>query len=293
MNNKLIDGIKVSGEIKEEIKNEIDFLVSSGERRPSLTIVLVGKHSASKIYVKAKMKACKEVGIDANLLSLNDNISEKDLLILIKKLNNKKTEDGFIVQLPLPDHISVQKVIDSINSNKDIDGFTNDNIGSITSKKKKLMPATGLGVLTLIERYNIDIVSKNCVVLGSSRNVGAAIAQILMQKEEVTVTVCNSKTKNLKNITKNADIIISAVGKPNLVTQDMVKDGVIIIDVGISRVEDSTRKSGYKIVGDVDFDNVLKKAKMISPVPGGVGPMTIVSLLQNTLKAYNENRKRL
>ena len=293
MNNKLIDGIKVSGEIKEEIKNEIDFLVSSGERRPSLTIVLVGKHSASKIYVKAKMKACKEVGIDANLISLNDNISEKDLLILIKKLNNKKTEDGFIVQLPLPDHISVQKVIDSINSNKDIDGFTNDNIGSITSKKKKLMPATGLGVLTLIERYNIDIVSKNCVVLGSSRNVGAAIAQILMQKEEVTVTVCNSKTKNLKNITKNADIIISAVGKPNLVTQDMVKDGVIIIDVGISRVEDSTRKSGYKIVGDVDFENVSKKAKMISPVPGGVGPMTIVSLLQNTLKAYNENRKRL
>ena len=291
--NKLIDGIKVSGEIKEEIKNEIDFLVSSGERRPSLTIVLVGKHSASKIYVKAKMKACKEVGIDANLISLNDNISEQDLLILIKKLNNKKTEDGFIVQLPLPDHISVQKVIDSINSNKDIDGFTNDNIGSITSKKKKLMPATGLGVLTLIERYNIDIVSKNCVVLGSSRNVGAAIAQILMQKEEVTVTVCNSKTKNLKNITKNADIIISAVGKPNLVTQDMVKDGVIIIDVGISRVEDSTRKSGYKIVGDVDFDNVSKKAKMISPVPGGVGPMTIVSLLQNTLNAYNENRKRL
>ena len=291
--NKLIDGIKVSGEIKEEIKNEIDFLVSSGERRPSLTIVLVGKHSASKIYVKAKMKACKEVGIDANLLSLNDNISEQDLLILIKKLNNKKTEDGFIVQLPLPDHISVQKVIDSINSNKDIDGFTNDNIGSITSKKKKLMPATGLGVMTLIERYNIDIVSKNCVVLGSSRNVGAAIAQILMQKEEVTVTVCNSKTKNLKNITKNADIIISAVGKPNLVTQDMVKDGVIIIDVGISRVEDSTKKSGYKIVGDVDFENVSKKAKMISPVPGGVGPMTIVSLLQNTLKAYNENRKRL
>ena len=291
--NKLIDGIKVSSEIKEEIKNEIDFLVSSGERRPSLTIVLVGKHSASKIYVKAKMKACKEVGIDAALISLNDNISEQDLLILIKKLNNKKTEDGFIVQLPLPDHISVQKVIDSINSNKDIDGFTNDNIGSITSKKKKLMPATGLGVLTLIERYNIDIVSKNCVVLGSSRNVGAAIAQILMQKEEVTVTVCNSKTKNLKNITINADIIISAVGKPNLVTQDMVKDGVIIIDVGISRVEDSTRKSGYKIVGDVDFENVSKKAKMISPVPGGVGPMTIVSLLQNTLKAYNENRKRL
>ena len=290
---KLLDGIKVSGEIKEEIKNEIDFLVSSGKRRPSLTIVLVGKHSASKIYVNAKMKACKEVGINANLISLNDNISEQDLLILIKKLNNKKTEDGFIVQLPLPDHIRVQKVIDSINSSKDIDGFTNDNIGSITSKKKKLMPATGLGVLTLIERYNIDIVSKNCVVLGSSRNVGAAIAQILMQKEEVTVTVCNSKTKNLKKITMNADIIISAVGKPNLVTQDMIKDGVIIIDVGISRVEDSKKKSGYKIVGDVDFENVSKKAKMISPVPGGVGPMTIVSLLQNTLKAYNESRKRL
>ena len=291
--NKLIDGIKVSEEIKKEIKSEIDFFISSGERRPSLSIVLVGKHSASKIYVKAKMKACKEVGINANLISLSDNISQKDLLILIEKLNNKKTEDGFIVQLPLPDHISVQKVIDSIDSNKDIDGFTNDNIGSITSKKKKLMPATGLGVLTLIERYEIDIVSKNCVVLGSSRNVGAAIAQILMQREDVTITVCNSKTKNLKNITINADIIISAVGKPNLVTQDMVKDGVIIIDVGISRIKDSTRKSGYKIVGDVDFENVSKKAKMISPVPGGVGPMTIVSLLQNTLKAYNENRKRL
>ena len=291
--NKLIDGIKVSEEIKKEIKSEIDFFSSSGERRPSLAIVLVGKHSASKIYVKAKMKACKEVGINANLVSLSDNISQKDLLILIEKLNNKKTEDGFIVQLPLPDHISVQKVIDSIDSNKDIDGFTNDNIGSITSKKKKLMPATGLGVLTLIERYEIDIVSKNSVVLGSSRNVGAAIAQILMQREDVTITVCNSKTKNLNNITINADIIISAVGKPNLVTQDMVKDGVIIIDVGISRIKDSTRKSGYKIVGDVDFENVSKKAKMISPVPGGVGPMTIVSLLQNTLKAYNENRKRL
>ena len=291
--NKLIDGIKVSEEIKKEIKSEIDFFISSGERRPSLSIVLVGKHSASKIYVKAKMKACKEVGIDANLISLSDNISQKDLLILIEKLNNKKTEDGFIVQLPLPDHISVQKVIDSIDSNKDIDGFTNDNIGSITSKKKKLMPATGLGVLTLIERYEIDIVSKNCVVLGSSRNVGAAIAQILMQREDVTITVCNSKTKNLNNITINADIIISAVGKPKLLTQDMVKDGVIIIDVGISRIKDSTRKSGYKIVGDVDFENVSKKAKMISPVPGGVGPMTIVSLLQNTLKAYNENRKRL
>ncbi len=291
--NKLIDGIKVSEEIKKEIKSEIDFFISSGKRRPSLSIVLVGKHSASKIYVKAKMKACKEVGINANLISLSDNISQKDLLILIEKLNNKKTEDGFIVQLPLPDHISVQKVIDSIDPNKDIDGFTNDNIGSITSKKKKLMPATGLGVLTLIERYKIDIVSKNCVVLGSSRNVGAAIAQILMQREDVTITVCNSKTKNLNNITINADIIISAVGKPNLVTQDMVKDGVIIIDVGISRIKDSTRKSGYKIVGDVDFENVSKKAKMISPVPGGVGPMTIVSLLQNTLKAYNENRKRL
>ena len=157
--NKLIDGIKVSEEIKKEIKSEIDFFISSGERRPSLSIVLVGKHSASKIYVKAKMKACKEVGINANLISLSDNISQKDLLILIEKLNNKKTEDGFIVQLPLPDHISVQKVIDSIDSNKDIDGFTNDNIGSITSKKKKLMPATGLGVLTLIERYKIDIVS--------------------------------------------------------------------------------------------------------------------------------------
>ena len=199
--------------------------------------------------------------------------------------------DGFIVQLPLPDQINVQNVIDSINPDKDVDGFTNDNIGSITSNIKKLLPATGLGVMTLIERYNIDLESKTCAILGSSRNVGAAIAQMLMQKEEVTVTVCNSKTKNLKDITTNSDLIISAVGKPSLVTSDMVKDGVIIIDVGISRVRDESKKSGFKIVGDVDFDNVLPKASLISPVPGGVGPMTIASLIQNTLKAYKNNEE--
>ena len=207
--NKIIDGIKLSSEIKEEIKGEISLIKERGGRMPSLCIVLVGNHSASRIYVKAKIRACEEVGINVDLITLNDNILQSELLDLIKKLNKKKSLDGFIVQLPLPDQINVQNVIDSINPDKDVDGFTNDNIGSITSNIKKLLPATGLGVMTLIERYNIDLESKTCAILGSSRNVGAAIAQMLMQKEEVTVTVCNSKTKNLKDITTNSDLIIS------------------------------------------------------------------------------------
>jgi methylenetetrahydrofolate dehydrogenase (NADP+)/methenyltetrahydrofolate cyclohydrolase len=289
--NKIIDGLKISSDIKKEIKDEISLIKQRGDRVPSLSIVLVGNHSASSIYVNAKIRACEEVGINVELISLNDNILEVELLDLIRKLNNKKSLDGFIVQLPLPDQINVQNVIDSINPDKDVDGFTNDNIGSITSDIKKLLPATGLGVMTLIERYKIDLESKSCVILGSSRNVGAAIAQMLMQREEVTVTVCNSKTKNLKNITKKADLIISAVGKPNLVTSEMVKDGVVIIDVGISRVRDKSKKSGFKIVGDVDYDNVFAKASMITPVPGGVGPMTIASLIQNTLKAHKNNEE--
>ena len=289
--NKIIDGLKISSDIKKEIKDEISLIKKRGFRTPSLCIVLVGGHSASRIYVNAKIRACEEVGIEVELISLNDNILEGELLNLIDKLNKKKSLDGFIVQLPLPEQINVQNVIDSINPDKDVDGFTNDNIGSITSDIKKLLPATGLGVMTLIERYKIDLESKSCVILGSSRNVGAAIAQMLMQREEVTVTVCNSKTKNLKDITKKADIIISAVGKPNLVTSDMVKDGVIIIDVGISRVRDKSKKSGFKIVGDVDFNNVFSKVSMITPVPGGVGPMTIASLIQNTLKAHKNNEK--
>lgn len=289
--NKIIDGLKISSDIKKEIKDEISLIKQRGDRVPSLSIVLVGNHSASSIYVNAKIRACEEVGINVELISLNDNILEVELLDLIRKLNNNKSLDGFIVQLPLPDQINVQNVIDSINPDKDVDGFTNDNIGSITSDIKKLLPATGLGVMTLIERYKIDLESKSCAILGSSRNVGAAIAQMLMQREEVTVTVCNSKTKNLKNITKKADLIISAVGKPNLVTSEMVKDGVVIIDVGISRVRDKSKKSGFKIVGDVDYDNVFAKASMITPVPGGVGPMTIASLIQNTLKAHKNNEE--
>ena len=288
---KIIDGIKISNEIKDEISEKISIAIDKGHRPPSLKIILVGGHGPSRIYVNAKLKACEAVGIDAELISLNDNINQEDLSDLINNLNTDNDVDGFIVQLPLPDNISVQKVIEHIHPSKDVDGFTNDNIGSITSTKKKLMPATGLGVMTLIERYAIDIESKKCVVIGSSRNVGGAIAQMLVQREDVTVTVCNSKTKNLKSITIDADLIISAVGIPNLVTEDMVKEGVSIIDVGISRVEDSSKKSGYKIVGDVDFENIYNKANLITPVPGGVGPMTIVSLLQNTLKVYCDKFK--
>ena len=284
----LIDGKKVAGEIKDEISKVILDSISIGNRAPSIKIVLVGDHGPSKIYVNAKLKACESVGIDAELISLNDNTTQVKLSELIDDMNKDPDLDGFIVQLPLPNHVSVQKVIELIDPSKDIDGFTNDNIGSISSKNKKLMPATGLGVMTLIERYGIDIDSKKCVVLGASRNVGGAIAQMLVEKEDATVVVCNSKTKDIKYFTSDADLIISAVGKPKLVTAEMVKDGVAIIDVGISRVEDSSKKSGYKIVGDVDFDNVRKKASLITPVPGGVGPMTIVSLLQNTLKVYCE-----
>ena len=284
----LIDGKKVAGEIKDEISKVISESISRGNRAPSIKIVLIGDHGPSKIYVNAKLKACESVGIEAELISLNDNIKEDKLSELIADMNKDQDLDGFIVQLPLPNHVSVQKVIELIDPSKDIDGFTNDNIGSISSKNKKLMPATGLGVMTLIERYGIDIDSKKCVVLGASRNVGGAIAQMLVEKEDATVVVCNSKTNDIKYFTSDADLIISAVGKPKLVTADMVKDGVAIIDVGISRVEDPSKKSGYKIVGDVDFDNVRKKASLITPVPGGVGPMTIVSLLQNTLKVYCE-----
>ena len=284
----LIDGKKVAGEIKDEISKVISESIFRGNRAPSIKIVLVGDHGPSKIYVNAKLKACESVGIEAELISLNDNINQDDLSELIADMNIDQDLDGFIVQLPLPNQVSVQKVIELIDPSKDIDGFTNDNIGSISSKNKKLMPATGLGVMTLIERYGIDIDSKKCVVLGASRNVGGAIAQMLVEKEDATVVVCNSKTKDIKYFTSDADLIISAVGKPKLVTADMVKNGVAIIDVGISRVEDSSKKSGYKIVGDVDFDNVRKKASLITPVPGGVGPMTIVSLLQNTLKVYCE-----
>ena len=284
----LIDGKKVAGEIKDEISKVISDSISRGNRAPFIKIVLVGDHAPSKIYVNAKLKACESVGIKAELISLNDNTKQDKLSELIADMNKDQDLDGFIVQLPLPNHVSVQKVIELIDPSKDIDGFTNDNIGSISSKNKKLMPATGLGVMTLIERYGIDIDSKKCVVLGASRNVGGAIAQMLVEKEDATVVVCNSKTKDIKYFTSDADLIISAVGKPKLVTAEMVKDGVAIIDVGISRVEDSSKKSGYKIVGDVDFDNVRKKASLITPVPGGVGPMTIVSLLQNTLKVYCE-----
>ena len=284
----LIDGKKIAGEIKDEISKVILDSISIGNRAPSIKIVLVGDHGPSKIYVNAKLKACESVGIKAELISLNDNTKQDKLSELIADMNKDQDLDGFIVQLPLPNHVSVQKVIELIDPSKDIDGFTNDNIGSISSKNKKLMPATGLGVMTLIERYGIDIDSKKCVVLGASRNVGGAIAQMLVEKEDATVVVCNSKTKDIKYFTSDADLIISAVGKPKLVTAEMVKDGVAIIDVGISRVEDSSKKSGYKIVGDVDFDNVRKKASLITPVPGGVGPMTIVSLLQNTLKVYCE-----
>ena len=257
--NNLIDGKKVASEIKNEITQKISYSISKGNRVPSIKIILVGDHGPSKIYVNAKLKACESVGIDAELISLNDNINQDELSEIIKKLNSDQNLDGFIVQLPLPDQISVQKIIELIDPSKDIDGFTNDNIGSITSKKKKLMPATGLGVMTLIERYNIEIDSKKCAVLGASRNVGGAIAQMLVEREDATVIVCNSKTKNLKSLTIDADLIVSAVGIPNLVTSDMVKNGVAIIDVGISRVKDPTKKSGYKIVGDVDFDNVSKK----------------------------------
>ena len=290
--NKILDGKKTSQRIKEEIKIKVDKLILDDKRPPHLAAILVGEDGASLTYVTNKVRSCKQVGFKSSLIRLPESISEKDLLTEIQKLNKNKEIDGFIVQLPLPNHINDEKVLLTVRADKDVDGFHPENFGRMALNMESFIPATPFGIVELLERYNIDLNGKSAVIIGRSNIVGRPISILLSRKAKIgnsTVTVVHSRTKNLEFYTKNADIIVSALGVPGFLKGNMVKDGVIIVDVGITRVKDSSKQKGYSIKGDVDFDSVYEKASFITPVPGGVGPMTIASLLINTLKAYNKN----
>ncbi len=287
----ILDGKKTSTKIKEEIAKEVMFLKKEGKQTPHLAAILVGDDGASLTYVNAKVKACKLVGFKSTLIRLPKNVTEEKLLNEIEILNNDNEISGFIVQLPLPKHIDGQKVLMSVNPSKDVDGFHPTNVGKMALNIPAFLPATPAGILELLERYNVETVGKHVVVIGRSNIVGSPISILMSQKRvtgNATVTITHSKTKNLKEITLKADIIIAALGVPEFLTADMVKDNVAIIDVGITRVKDETKKNGYRLAGDVHFDSVAKKANFITPVPGGVGPMTIAMLLKNTLLAVKK-----
>ncbi len=281
----LIDGRKIAEQIKEEITQRVQELKQEGKKVPHLAIILVGDDGASQTYVDHKVKACKEVGFHYTMMRFADTISEEKLLKHIDQVNKDSDVDGFIVQLPLPPHISVERITEHIRPEKDVDGFTNRNFGSIVSKNPLLMPATPFGVMELFKRYNIETEGKSCVVVGASRLVGAPLSMMLIEHGRATVTVCHKYTVNLAHFTRQADILVVAVGKPGLITADMVKEGAVVVDVGTTRVEGPQFKNGYALKGDVDFTAVAPKCSFITPVPGGVGPMTIASLLLNTLRA--------
>ncbi len=285
---KIIDGKLIADEIKNEIANEVRKMIDEGKNAPHLAAILVGEDPASQTYVASKERSCKEVGYISSVYHYPETITEKDLLKAIEFLNNDEEIDGFIVQLPLPNHISVEKVIESIDPKKDVDGFHPINSGRMLAGLPSYLPATPHGIMQMLERSKIETEGKHCVVIGRSNIVGTPVSILMSRNNKfanATVTLCHSKTKNLKEITLQADILIAAIGKPHFITAEMVKGGAVVIDVGIHRVESTKTKSGYKIIGDVDFANVSKKCSFISPVPGGVGLMTIVALLQNTLKA--------
>lgn len=285
---QLIDGKKISNEIKAEIAQEVASMVEAGKKRPHLAAILVGHDGGSETYVAHKVKACEECGFKSTLIRFEDDVTESTLLETIEKLNNDPDVDGFIVQLPLPRHISEQRIIEAIDYRKDVDGFHPINVGRMSIGLPTFLSATPAGIIELLRRYNIPTRGKRCVVLGRSNIVGKPVAMLMMQKADpgnATVTVLHSASENLKEICREADIIIAALGSPGFVTEDMVKPGATIIDVGTTRVADPTRKSGFRLRGDVDFDNVAEKCAFITPVPGGVGPMTIVSLMRNTLLA--------
>lgn len=286
----ILDGKKVSNDIKDEIAEEVEKITSQGLKPPHLVAVLVGEDGASKTYVNSKIKACKRVGFKSTEVIFDLNVTEATILEEVDRLNNDEDVDGYIVQLPVPDHISVEKITDHIDPTKDVDGFTPANFGKMDSEHPSLLPATPKGIIELLHRYNIETKGKHCVVVGKSHIVGLPTSVLLAAAGDATVTLCHIHTKNLEQYTRMADIIVVAVGKPNLITADMVKDGVVIVDVGITRVKDLSKKKGYSIRGDVDFENVAPKCSYITPVPGGVGPMTIVSLLMNTLQAYKKRQ---
>jgi len=286
---QIIDGKEISNKIKEELKEKVAGLKEKTGKVPGLVTILVGDNPASTFYVNSKAKSCKEIGMFSQVDILSESTSEKDLLEIINKYNNDKNIHGILVQLPLPKHIDEDKVIEAINPAKDVDGFHPISVGKLVIGKDTFLPCTPYGILELLKRYKIETSGKHVVVVGRSNIVGKPAANIMLQKKEganAIVTVCHSAAKDLSFYTKQADILIAAIGKANFITADMVKEGVVVIDVGINRIEDTTSKKGYKIVGDVDFENVKEKSSYITPVPGGVGLMTIAMLLRNTYEAF-------
>jgi methylenetetrahydrofolate dehydrogenase (NADP+)/methenyltetrahydrofolate cyclohydrolase len=280
----LIDGKITSEQIKAEIAEEVTSLMARGGKKPHLAAVLVGNDGASETYVAGKVKACELVGFKSTLIRYNEDVSEEELLKCVERLNKDEDLDGFIVQLPLPKHISEEKVIEAIDPRKDVDGFNPMNVGRLVAGLPAFVSATPFGIMELIRRYKIETKGKNCVVIGRSNIVGRPMSILLSQKGiDCTVTLCHSRTKNLKEFCSQADIIVAALGKPEFLTGEMVKEGAVIIDVGITRIKSDKTKSGWKLIGDVKFEEVAHKCSYITPVPGGVGPMTIASLLYNTL----------
>jgi len=284
----VLDGKKISNDIKNEIALEVKSMTAKGNRPPHLAAIIVGNDGASLTYVGSKVKACERVGFDSSLISLSESINENELLDKVNQLNNDDNIDGYIVQLPLPKHIDSQKILMSVDPEKDVDGFHPTNFGRMALNLPTFISATPYGIMELLKRYDVQTEGKHTVVIGRSDIVGKPISLLMGLKTNPgnsTVTMVHSRTKNIKDLIKQADIIISALGIPNFVKEDMVKDEVVVVDVGITRVKDNSEK-GYKIIGDVDYENVSKKASFITPVPGGVGPMTIAMLLKNTLQSY-------
>ncbi|MFN3588226.1 MAG: bifunctional methylenetetrahydrofolate dehydrogenase/methenyltetrahydrofolate cyclohydrolase FolD [Spirosomataceae bacterium] len=283
-----IDGKKISDEVKAELKQEVEQWIAAGNKKPHLAAILVGDNGASETYVASKIRSCEQIGFDSSLIRRNAQISEDELIQIIEDLNNDPEVDGFIVQLPLPDHIHVDRVIEAIDPKKDVDGFHPINIGRMAKGLPAYISATPFGVLELLKRYKIETAGKHCVVVGRSQIVGLPMS-ILMQRNDypgnATVTLTHSRTHNLKEICASADILIAALGKPEFITEDMVKEGAVVIDVGLTRVVDSSKKSGFALKGDVKFDEVAPKTSFITPVPGGVGLMTVAALMYNTLRA--------
>ena len=288
----IIDGKATAATIRAEIKNSVEELKAAGGRAPHLVAVIVGHDGGSEAYVASKARACSEVGFESTVLRFDEDITEEELLREVQRLNDDDGVDGFIVQLPLPRHIDANRVIEAIDPSKDVDGFHPVNVGKMAIGLPCFVSATPAGIVELLRRYGIKTRGKHCVVLGRSNIVGKPVASLMMQKAtpgNATVTVCHSHTNNIKEICRNADIIIAALGSPGFVTEDMVKEGAVIIDVGTTRVPSTLTKSGWKLKGDVDFENVAPKCSFITPVPGGVGPMTIVSLMRNTLLAAQKS----
>lgn len=285
---QIIDGKAVAAAIKKEIAAEVENIIANGGKRPHLAAILVGHDGGSETYVANKVKACEECGFTSTLIRYEADVTEKELLAKVDELNNDNDVDGFIVQLPLPKHIDEQKITEAIDYRKDVDGFHPVNAGRLAIGLPCFLSATPNGIMELLARYNIDTKGKKCVVLGRSNIVGKPMANLMMQKQipgDATVTVCHSHTENIAEECRRADIIIAALGQPHFLKADMVKEGAVVIDVGTTRVPDATRKSGFRLCGDVDYENVAPKCSYITPVPGGVGPMTIVSLMKNTLLA--------